>query len=257
MHYRNRLLEELHTSTLSEALSTADQLITEAQADLDFLKRKRTQIESLINLEEDGEHPTENEKQIKRTPIPDRVVEILEREGDLTWDELYSHIPDVRPGTVYANVRNRLVSIGRVEIVKASGKLDSVRLVPDWQPDAAPVFERDYIGKLLSLDPTLSSDDELVLAFAASLKTYEEQVVWPRNGGKRLWANHTYKAIGNHGLMDAIRLMVGGSETAGFAGLTEVAPSATVENIVDRFPERFDEDTVKAARKRLGKEDAK
>jgi hypothetical protein len=126
MHYRNRLIEELQTATLPQALALIDDLIEAAQSDIKFLKLQRSKIESLISS--DGgiiQSPDTNAGPTK-VSIPERVIEVLSQEGQLTWAELYSHLNGIRPGTIYANVKNKMAD--RVEIVKIVGKLDTVRL---------------------------------------------------------------------------------------------------------------------------------
>jgi hypothetical protein len=260
MHYTNRLQQELLSATIASGREIADRIFAEAEADLKAVRERRNLLNALAAPIQASRHLEGETSTLKTSDVPaskrltantlaEAVIKVLEAEGDLTWAQLYNHFPDLRPGTVYQNVQSRLVTAGRVEIIKEVGSLDRVHLNPSWTPTE---FQRDYVGALRDRDPSIvDPQDKVLIDFAEALRIYEEQVVWPRNGGKRLWANHTLKAVKNHGLIGAIKLMVNGEETSGFTGLSDIARDATAEAIVLRHPDRFDPFTIQNARKRL------
>jgi hypothetical protein len=101
-------------------------------------------------------------------------------------------------------------------------------------------------------DEPLERDDRVVRSFSKSIGEYTERVIWPRNGGRRLQAGHTFKAIRRHGLLGAITVMVEGPTTSGFEGLHQIGlGDLAVEYIVIRNPDRFEPETVIKAHERL------
>jgi hypothetical protein len=126
MYYNDKLAGALQNATLLEAIEIIDRLIFEAQTEVRLLKSKRLQLEDLIQPNEQNASSPNPGRGSKKDTIPNRILGILEREGTLSWKELYSLLPDVRPGTAYAAVRDKLK--GQVEIVKVVGHLDTVRL---------------------------------------------------------------------------------------------------------------------------------
>jgi hypothetical protein len=97
------------------------------------------------------------------------------------------------------------------------------------------------------------STESDVLRDAWSVLYAYEQVLFLKHG-KRLQAQHTRRAIDNHGMLGAVELIVGrpAGEDDGFTRLVAAGmPEKTFEALVLRHPQHFTEKAIRFAREKI------
>lgn len=188
--------------------------------------------------------------QATRKPnVLDRIAAAIEADGPRTYEELYRAMPDLSVSVIYNAVRDQSgKEQGRFRFDKSS-RPGVVVANPDYDPNR---LDEPYVERILAHDHSLEAGDPVVADAARVFRVYEQEVVWARNGGKRLPANRTWRSVANHGLVEALSLMVIGAETEGFSGLRAIGrEDLTAEALVLRHPGRFADAVVEAAHRRV------
>jgi hypothetical protein len=257
---------------LQEWLLDADREIAEATAARQRIAAMLTKVGALVGNAEDAIILSETAPADHQPTLRMMVFSVLKkaRERPIDRGTPISQIVEAInatgwvPPVSYQMIRNVLhagnksmIACGEAVVIEqppGSGRGTLYRVgkmaeTTDIEQYVSMILEAHAVAK--PSEP-LTPDNPIVREFAESIGVYTEKVIWPRNGGRRLQAGHTFKAIRNHGLLGAIEVMVEGPTTSGFDGLHQIGRGdLAVEYIVIRNAEDFEDKTVAKARERL------
>lgn len=195
-----------------------------------------------------------DDRQCQPTVIPEIVAILNERSRERS--------------VIYQEVRNALhaggsslVATGEVIMFeKGQGEGGRSKTHYQYDPNAlaananAEIDVSKYVAKIVEADPSVDPADPLVIDAAETFGIYTEKVIWPRNGGRRLQANHTFKAIRNRGFIGGLKAIVMSPNVDGFDGLRQIGRAdRLIENVVLRHEDRFDAETIDAAKARVAR----
>lgn len=178
-------------------------------------------------------------------PTLAELIDAVKLQGlKISWHSVY-HIVDYGAQS--------FTKQGRV-IYDKSSKPGRVRINPDWKPPACDY--EDLIARIHDLDTEnmLEAKHESVVdRFAEGMKLHTD-ALRKKHHGKRVHAQRTWDMVRDKGLIGAIKSIVLGPETTGYATLIEAGrPDLLAEKIVIDHPDLFSDDAVDAAQRRWDK----